>query len=81
MKIYLTKLEIPQLIKTAGGYMVFHLYEGILSLFEFELLDEAEKTYQNALMMHQFQREKQLKSEIKKAYDELPPECKEIPNE
>lgn len=61
MKVYLTKLEIPQLIRTSDGYMLFHLYEEVLSLFEFDNIEEAKKAYENALSFFKLHQEQQLK--------------------
>lgn len=61
MRIYLTNLEIPQLIRTSDGYIVFHLYEKVLSLFEFDSYEDAYKAYENALSLFKLQKEQQLK--------------------
>lgn len=67
MRIYLTKLEIPQFIRTSQGYMVIHLYDDILSIFEFEEYDKAERVYQDAVNFYALQQENKLNVEKTKS--------------
>jgi len=67
MRIYLTKLEIPQFIRTSQGYMVIHLYEDILSISEFEEYDKAERVYQDTINFYSLKQQNKLKVEKTKS--------------